>query len=498
MIGKQIGNYRIVEKLGEGGMGIVYKAIDTLLDRPVAVKALTSGFSQNPSLVERFRAEARAQAQMNHPNLATLYAFLVEEGAAYMVMEFVEGQNFTQIVASRGPIPAAEALPLFRQALSGIGYAHRLGIVHRDLKPSNIMLNRDGIVKVMDFGLAKVIGEPGLTRTGVQVGTVCYMSPEQVLNKPTDIRSDIYSLGVTLYEILTEHVPFHADSEFHMMHAHVNTPPPPPTGFNARIPSVVENAVLKALAKDPDERFQTVEEFAVALGQPQDFHAAPTKFDMARTGADSVIEPPTTLAATPLEQPKPPFWAGPRRVMAAAGLAIVALLAGWLLFRAKHAPPPAAPSQAPAVVSAPSSPAAQTEPAPAAEPPAPPPLSTGTIRAGTVITVHTVDPIDPKYSAAGQEFRAIVVAPVLAGNREAIHRDDAARLRLQETASAGHSSKKPDLILELVSVTTAGQTLPVSSTPYLLKGGVFRKKRVDKGTQIQFTLREPVSVNLRP
>ena len=492
MIGKLIGNYRIVEKLGEGGMGIVYKAIDTALDRPVAVKALNSGLSQNPSLVERFRGEARAQAQMNHTNLATLYAFLVEDGVAYMVMEFVEGENFAQIVARRGPIPAAEALPLFCQALSGIGYAHRLGIVHRDIKPSNIMLNREGIVKVMDFGLAKVIGDRGLTRTGVQVGTICYMSPEQVLNKPVDRRSDIYSLGATLYEILTERVPFKADSEFHMMNAHVNTPPPPPTGINARIPQSVEDAVLKALAKDPDARFQTVEEFAAALGQPQDFHAAPTRFDVTHAGAVAIVEPPTTLGVAPVAQPKPAFWTLPRKLTAAGVVVIVALLAGWLILRPKPQAAPLAPPSASAVA-----PPSVVTPPPAAAP-APPPVPTLTVRAGTVITVTTVDPIDGRNSAAGQAFRATVAAPVRVGGSEAIHRDDAARLRLQETASSG-SSGKPEMILELAAISTGGQTYDVSSTPYLLKKrGILRRERVDKGTRIQFTLRAPISVTLRP
>ncbi|MGA2593323.1 MAG: serine/threonine-protein kinase [Bryobacteraceae bacterium] len=491
MIGKQIGNYRIVEKLGEGGMGIVYKAMDTALDRPVAVKALSAALSQNPALVERFRGEARAQAQMNHPNLATLYAFLVEDGAAYMVMEFVEGENFAQIVARRGPIPAAEALPLFLQALSGIGYAHRLGIVHRDIKPSNMMLNRDGIVKVMDFGLAKVIGDRGLTRTGVQVGTVCYMSPEQVLNKPVDIRSDIYSLGATLFEILTEHLPFKADSEFHMMNAHVNTPPPPPTGFNARIPQSVEDAVLKALAKDPDARFQTVEEFAAALGHPQDFHAAVTRVDGPRAGADSVIEPPTSPGIAPVAQPKPAFWTRPRKLTAAGVVVIVALLAGWLIFRPK---PQAAPLAPPSTAVA--EPPSAVTPPPAAAP-APPPVPTQTIPAGTVITVTTVDPIDGKNSAVGQEFRATVAVPVLVGGSEAISRGDDAGLRLQETANAGHSKSEP--MLELTSITTGDKKYQVSTTPYLIKKhGIRRSERVDKGTRIQFKLRSSVSVTLQP
>ena len=163
MIGEQVGNFRIIDKLGEGGMGVVFKAMDVDLDRPVAIKMLTPELSHNPEIVERFRTEARAQANLNHANLATLYAFLVHDGNAYIAMEFVEGENFEQLLRRRGPLPVGEAIPWFKQALQGIGAAHRMGIVHRDIKPTNLMLNRQGIVKVMDFGIAKVV-ERAVTR----------------------------------------------------------------------------------------------------------------------------------------------------------------------------------------------------------------------------------------------------------------------------------------------------------------------------------------------
>jgi serine/threonine protein kinase len=269
MIGTQIRNYRIVEKLGEGGMGVVYKGIDVLLDRTVAVKALSADLARNPELVERFRAEAKAQANLNHPNLATLYAFLVEDGNALMVMEYVEGKTFDQMIRQQGPIPSAEAIPLFKQALLGIGVAHRAGILHRDLKPSNLMLRQDGIVKVMDFGIAKLLGTRGLTKSGTQLGTVAYMSPEQIQNREVDLRSDIYALGVTLYEMLSGHIPFESDSDFQIMHDHVNTPPPLLTSYYPFVPHEIQNVVLKALEKRPSARFQTAEEFGAALERPQ-------------------------------------------------------------------------------------------------------------------------------------------------------------------------------------------------------------------------------------
>src|ERR1700683_2053207 len=191
MIGTQVGSYRIVEKLGEGGMGVVYKAVDVDLDREVAMKVLSTDLSKNPELVQRFRAEAKAQANLNHTNLATLYAFMVQDGTAYMVMEFIDGQTFDQMIRGRGPIPEREAIPLFKQALLGVGYAHRSGIIHRDIKNTNLMLNRHGIVKVMDFGISKVMGTRGLTRTGTQMGTVAYMSPEQIRNLPVEDRKSV-------------------------------------------------------------------------------------------------------------------------------------------------------------------------------------------------------------------------------------------------------------------------------------------------------------------
>jgi serine/threonine-protein kinase len=366
MIGKEIANYRITEKLGEGGMGVVYKAIDLNLDRPVAIKVLNSDLVRNPELVERFRAEARAQANLNHTNLATLYSFIVQDGTAMMVMEYVDGETLESIVRRRGPIPSQEAIPIFKQALLGIGHAHRMGIIHRDLKPSNLMLGRNGLVKVMDFGIAKVMGTQGMTRTGTQMGTAFYMSPEQVLNKPVDIRSDIYSLGVTLYEILTAHVPFEADSDYQIMTSHVTTPPPLPTRFYPYIPKGVENAVLRAMEKNPDARFQTVEEFGQALEHPEDYVAsvvAPVVAPAAASAGRTVLEGATpfipvpggdaaTRPLTPVPEPSPEethglkgFFASKKGwiTLGAAGLVLV----GVLVFALRPKPVPPVPTPNP-------------------------------------------------------------------------------------------------------------------------------------------------------
>jgi len=345
MIGATVAGYRILEKLGEGGMGVVYKAVDTSLDRVVAIKVLGGELARNPELEQRFRAEAKAQASLNHVNLATLYAFLVKDGSAWMVMEYIEGETFAGMIERRGPIPAQEAVPLFRQALLGLGYAHRMGIVHRDIKPGNIMVNRQGIVKVMDFGIAKVLGNRGMTRTGTQMGTAWYMAPEQVTNKGVDIRSDIYALGITLYEMLSGHVPFESDSDYQVMTDHVNTPPPPPTQFYPYIPQGVVNAVLKALAKDPGARFQTTEEFGAALEQPETFVWTPAMaaIPVAPMGAAAVGQaprpmPPTAALTQPpgIQPPPPPVAPAPGfklGVPILIGLVLgVVLLAGGALY----------------------------------------------------------------------------------------------------------------------------------------------------------------------
>ncbi len=509
MIGKEIGNYRILEKIGQGGMGVVYKAVETHLDRVVAVKALNPEYSANPQLLERFRGEARAQAQLNHPNLATLYTFLVVDNIAYMVMEFVEGETFHQLIARRGPIPPTEAVPLFRQALAGVGHAHRLGIVHRDIKPSNLMLNRDGVVKVMDFGLAKVTGGHGVTRTGVRLGTAYYMSPEQILAKPVDVRSDIYSLGATLYEMLTARTPFHADSEFQILNDHVNTAPPPPSGFGAQIPGGIEHAILKALAKEPENRFQTADQFSAALERPEEFYLAATVVDAAPfTPVPKITPAPVQPAVRP--KSRWPLLAGIVVVLAAA--------AAWFVLRPKNAQPPVAvlPSPPPIATPAPAgpvtSPPVAAEPKPsafpekaekadkAAVPPAPPKPAVVPERlivpAATRVSVNTVDVIDPKASEIGQEFPAKLAMPVTVKGREVFSAGDDATLRLGETSRDAGS--KPEMILELTSITSSGQKYQTSSAPFLIKGGLFHKKRVGAGAHINFSLDAPVSVLPHP
>ena len=265
MIGHIIGNYKILERIGEGGMGTVYKGVDQMLEREVAVKVLRADLAHRTDIAERFRSEAVTLARVNHPNVATLYSFLREGDEFFMIMEFVRGRPLDELIKQNGALPLEQAARWFEQALDGIHHAHCLGIVHRDLKPANVMITDAGLVKVMDFGIARVLGEARMTRTGHLIGTLEYMSPEQIRGQDVDARSDIYALGILLYEMLTGQVPFQADSDYDLMRAQIEQSPRAPGSLIPHLPAPVEQVVLRALEKDPARRFQTAATFREAL-----------------------------------------------------------------------------------------------------------------------------------------------------------------------------------------------------------------------------------------
>ena len=304
MIGELLDHYRVLELVGRGAMGVVYKALDVNLDRAVAIKVMSAEARNDPAFVERFRQEARVQGALNHPNVALLFDYFVHDGAPIAVMEFIDGESLEQLIGRRGPIPAHEAIPIFKQALRGVAAAHRAGIVHRDLKPSNLMIAKDGIVKVMDFGIAKRQGVTGATKASTSIGSPLYMAPEQILGRPVDCRTDIYALGITLYELLAGQRPFNSrgKAEYLVLDAHVNQMPEPPTVYRYGIPQPIVDAVMRSLAKEPDARFQSADEFMHALPDVPAPNAAPS-----RPGSTGTValehSPATTVGSIDLSQP---------------------------------------------------------------------------------------------------------------------------------------------------------------------------------------------------
>lgn len=250
------GRYKIIEELGRGGMGVVYKAHDSVLDRTVAYKVLPKDLKNHPKVVESLMREARALAKLHHPHIVTVFDGGQSGEDFFFVMEYIEGRNLREIVNAKGPLPIHEALDIAVQTARALSYAHKNNIMHRDIKTSNVMISKDGTVKLMDFGLAKALGEAAAARTAVS-GTPYYMSPEQTLGSDIDHRTDIYSFGVMLFELLTGQVPF---KEGNVAYHHLHTPPPEPTGLRSDIPPALAKIALKCLEKDKEKRYQSAEE----------------------------------------------------------------------------------------------------------------------------------------------------------------------------------------------------------------------------------------------
>ncbi len=336
MIGTLLNQYRLDEIIGQGGMGVVYRALDTNLERVVAVKVLSSTLRDDPEFVARFRQEARIQAGLNHPNIATLFDFFIWNDMPVAVMELIKGETLRSMVDRIGPIPAHIALPIFVQALRGVAAGHKLGIIHRDLKPSNLMITEEGVVKITDFGIAKVRNNSGQTRVSTRVGSASYMAPEQILGRPVDEKTDIYIMGGTLYELLTGRPPFQGLSQFEIDSAHVRESPKLPTEFIVNIPPAAVDAIMKALAKEPSDRFATAEEFIQALPDLQGVpYVAPVNDDdVTRV---RVAPPEDVTQLRPMEAKSP----NSRRVIttlaasALLGLLVTGVLLLWAWPRAR-------------------------------------------------------------------------------------------------------------------------------------------------------------------
>ena len=266
MIGRTIGKYRIVGQLGRGGAGVVYKAVDETLHRDVAIKTLNPDLA-NSEVMTRFRAEATILARLNHPQIATIFELFRDDGDLLMVMEFVRGETLDKFSERLGPLAPDRAAYLIDMILSALEHAHRAGVVHRDVKPANVMVTDEGGVKIMDFGIARVLGADQKTVDFRLMGTPAYMSPEQVLGEEVDGRSDLYSVGVLFYRLLTGALPFAADTALAMLQRQIRDTPIPLQAHRASLPEWCNEIVQRALAKSPADRFQSAEEFREALGR---------------------------------------------------------------------------------------------------------------------------------------------------------------------------------------------------------------------------------------
>jgi Tol biopolymer transport system component len=264
LVGKTIGQHRVVEKIGEGGMGVVFKAVDTRLERTVAVKIINPQALAGEETRNRFLRESRAGAALNHPNICTLYGADEADGVLFMSMEFVDGPSLRAKIDER-PLPLEEALDIAIQAGEGLKAAHQNGIVHRDIKPGNILINKSGRVKILDFGLAQMLDLSQFTITGTVMGTPAYMSPEQLQAGKADERSDIWALGVVLYEMLSGRLPFKNQSGQGLAYQIIHQEPEPLTALRSGLPIEIDQIVAKALAKDPAERYQHVDDILVDL-----------------------------------------------------------------------------------------------------------------------------------------------------------------------------------------------------------------------------------------
>jgi serine/threonine protein kinase len=263
-VGQKLGDYEILGILGAGGMGKVYKVRNTISDRVEAMKILLPDLAGQKDLADRFLREIKVLASLNHPNIAALRTALTLDNQLVMIMEFVDGVTLSSRL-HQGAIPPTQAVKYIDQVLEALSYAHKQNVIHRDIKPANMMLTPDGVVKLMDFGIARSASDRSLTMTGTTLGSLNYMPPEQVKGDPADNRSDLYSLGVSLYEMVTGQLPFTADSNYAMMAAHLQEVPKPPIVLRPGIPQTLNQIIVMALAKDPGQRFQSADAFRGAL-----------------------------------------------------------------------------------------------------------------------------------------------------------------------------------------------------------------------------------------
>ena len=336
------GRYHIIEELGRGGMGRVYKVFDKEIKEKMALKLLRPEIAADEKMIERFRNELKFTRKITHKNICRMYDFNKEDETMYITMEYVSGEDLKSSLTRMGPLSAGKTVFLAKQICEGLAEAHKLGVVHRDLKPQNIMIDRGGNIRIMDFGIARSVQAKGVTATGMIIGTPEYMAPEQVEGKDVDQRSDIYSLGVILFELLTGTVPFEGDTPITVAIKHLREDAPEPKTINANIPDDMNKVVLKCLEKDRTKRYKSVEELLSELD----------KIEKGVPITDRIVpdKKPTPVGETPFfgdytrEKPKIKKYLIPVFVLIAVGILVIALIKFVPLQKSSESPlPPSAP-----------------------------------------------------------------------------------------------------------------------------------------------------------
>jgi len=422
--GQRLGDYEILGVLGSGGMGRVYKVRNVISDRVEAMKVLLANLADQKELADRFLREIKLLAALHHTNIASLFSALTLDNRLVMLMEYVEGVTLLSRLQS-SPIPPTDAISYSEQILSALGYAHKMNVIHRDVKPSNMMLSPQGVVKLMDFGIARPNNEVGMTLTGTTLGSLNYMSPEQVRGSEVDARSDVYSFGVSLYEMVTGQLPFQGNSNYSVMSAHIQQVPPPPITIRPDLPKGLNEIILMSMAKDPQDRFQTAEAFANALktvvgptasltapaSSPAVASAIPASAPAGVRPASTVPPHPITVAAAATGGSTSPTPARGHRglYMALGGLLVVAILVAASLYVPHRIRTHASSATSPAPSVQPTAEPAPTAPAEVpAEPPIPPaPSAPAAVpRAPAAPPAQTAQPQPQEAAAQAQEEAA--------------------------------------------------------------------------------------------
>ena len=442
---QRIGDYEILGVLGSGGMGKVYRVRNLISDRVEAMKVLLPDLAGRQELATRFLREIKLLASLNHPNIATLCTALTIDNQLVMIMEYVEGVTLDELLG-QGRISVEDGTNYIGQALSALSYAHQKGVIHRDIKPANMMLTADRVIKLMDFGIARSATERSMTQTGTTLGSVNYMSPEQITGQAVDARSDIYSTGVSLYEIVTGQRPFNANSDYELMAMHVKEQPKPPIELQPWLPPSLNQIILTAIAKDPNDRFPSADAFREALRNAQgSIQTGPmpaarmaTMVEVSRPALTPAVVAPrertqvaTRASGSQAQQPmalapRPASPPGRRNLYIAGGavLAIAAIATPAVVLTTRHSSsdntsdsrpaPDAGKAAAPAVAAAPKPPVKPPVNAMQAKA-APPPMPTVNARAAAAVSARPAytPPQQPPQPAPATKPAPAAISPEL-------------------------------------------------------------------------------------